>query len=48
MDGEGAGFGHGKGYQWTLFAWICSQLGLGRAGMNASGGSGEWRSTVQW
>ncbi len=22
VDGDGTGFGHGKGSQWTLFAWI--------------------------
>ncbi len=45
VDGDGAGFGHGKGHQWTLFAWIYAQFGLGRAGRSACG---EWRSTVQW
>ncbi len=45
VDGDGAGFGHGKGHQWTLFAWIYAQFGLGRAGRSASG---EWRSTAQW
>ncbi len=45
VDGDGAGFGHGKGHQWTLFAWMYAQFGLGRAGRSACG---EWRSTVQW
>ncbi len=33
MDDDGAGFGHGKGSQWTLFAWIYAEgVPVGRGG----------------
>ncbi len=37
VDGDGTGFGHGKGSQLTLFAWMYALFGLGRGGMSASG-----------